>query len=194
MSTIEIITDGSYARKNVGIGYVRLRPEKNNGRLGFTAQSNAIRLPKISKYGSQGAEALAVISALNELNEEGYNGYVIIYCDCNSITDHINGERKKFAEPIKYIEEELDICISRHSSVKAFHPKVATHLPKYLSAIAHNASAMASGAKKREKTTPEYTGKFSSTESNLLTRKAFHKAANQDRRQRHKKRGMAPSL
>ena len=65
MKTIEIITDGSYARKKVGIGYVRLRPEKNNGQLGFTAQSNTIHLPKISKYGSQGAETLAVISALH---------------------------------------------------------------------------------------------------------------------------------
>ena len=117
----------------------------------------------------------------------------IIYCDCNSVKNYINGSRIKFAAPIKYIAEELDVCISRHSSVQAFHPSDATHLPKYLSAIAHNASAMASGAEKREKTTPEYTGQFSSNESNLLTRKAFHKAANQTR-QRQKKRRMAPSL
>ena len=64
MTAIEIITDGSYAKKTVGIGYVRLRPEKNNGKIGFTAESESTRLPRISKYGSQGAEALAVISAL----------------------------------------------------------------------------------------------------------------------------------
>ncbi len=182
MKPIEIITDGSYAHKTVGIGYVRLHPKKNNGKIGFTAKSKSTRLPRISKYGSQGAEALAVISALNELHEEGYSGDVVVYCDCNTITDHINGERKSFANPIKYIAEELDRCISRHSSVKAFHPRVATHLPKYLSAIAHNASAIESGANKREKTTPEYSGQFSSDICTKSARDSFHKAVNKTRR------------
>jgi ribonuclease HI len=174
---VEIITDGSYARKTVGIGYVRMCPEKNNGNLGFVADSQGTKMPEISKYGSQGAEAFAVIAALDALHETGYEGDVIIYCDCSTITDYINGKPKKFADDIMHIAKDLDAHIELYTSVRALHPKSAKHLPRYLSAIAHNASAIESGANKREKTTPEYTGPYSSDFCTRTSRDAFYRGA-----------------
>lgn len=181
---IEILTDGSYAKKTVGIGCVIINKNAESPTISFDAFSKAIYLPRISKYGSQGAEALAVIHALNTLYEKGYTGDIIVYCDCNVITDYINGPPQKFADDITHIKEELEQCITRHSSVTAQHPKHAKHLPWYLPAIAHNASAIASGANKREKTTPDYNGEFSSPISTKSVKDAFHRHSKTNNRNR----------
>jgi|GEM_PF-5171274 len=160
MKAIEIITDGSYLGQKVGIGYVRIHPRNKDGDLEFTAKSDFLELCKPSHYGSQAAEAAAVIIALNELHDEDYTGDVLVYCDLIDLVKYINGQTNRVDPSIQLVFEELDNCIDRHSSVRALHPKSATDdIPKFLFAIAHNASAMESGAKKREKTTPEYYGK-----------------------------------
>lgn len=181
MKPIEIITDGSYVDGKVGVGYVRIKSIKFNGGCDFTADSDLLELSKKSPYGSQAAEAAAVIFALNSLDAEGYTGDVVIYCDLIDLVKYINGYKNRVDDSIQPVFDELDNCISRHNSVRSMHPKHAEQIPKFLCAIAHNASAMESGAKKREKTTPHYNGKYA---SNINTEDRNSKQAKAKRRLR----------
>ncbi len=160
MNVVEIITDGSYAYKNIGVGCIRIKEKNDNGEYNFVVTSGAFRAPKISSYGSQAAEAMAVIVALNELQKISYTDKVIIYCDLEPLSQYINGYRNRVDPSIKKIFDELDECLLRHTSVTSMHPKHATHLPNYLHAIAHNASATESGSRKRESTGEFYIGKY----------------------------------
>jgi len=162
MRPIEIITDGSYVKGTIGVGCVRANFQENGELDDFKADSYVLKLQQQSHYGSQAAEAEAVIFALDSLNEEGYTGDVIIYYDLIDLVKYINGHENRVDDSIQSVFDELDNCISRHSSVQSMHPKHADHIPQFLCAIAHNASAMGAGAKKREKTTPHYTGKYAS--------------------------------
>lgn len=158
---IRIISDGSFAplTGKIGAGYVRLNDD-NTVAFAKTKKLKSSHIEFI-KHGSNISELFAAMIALNSLPE---GASVKLYSDSQFTVDLINNfstmDRDNFIFP-KFYDLLNDILSKLINVIPVLRASNACDIPSYLFAIAHNASAEASGSGKRE-VTGSYDGQFAS--------------------------------
>lgn len=157
MDVINIIADGSYKKGVIGIGHLRFKPECGVSDVkSVRLQSRSI----ITKFGGDLADMTACLVAINSCSK---NNHIQLFSDNIFVVRCFNDvslNEKKFHE----IEDLFFSALEKYKSIKVIHRDNQIIVPKHAFAVAHNASAAASGAIKRETTLP-YTGDFWAPES-----------------------------
>ena len=164
-NTASIVFDGSYCYDSgkVGLGIVKLDDEFNPAEVFskcITLSSDRKNSDFVQKYGNLIAELAAAKSALDMLPPQTD---INIFGDCGDMIDTINNRgtihnKPEFAASVRCLRKS----IGKHTSVNAFRVATldAAHISDVAIAVAHNASAIASGSRKIM-ATPDYDGPYS---------------------------------
>jgi hypothetical protein len=166
MKIYHLIFDGSYVdpTDTLGLGIVHYR----DGKVVFV---DSIRLEGelITDKKSLFAEAMAACAALDYADK---NSKIYIYGDNIDVIKIFRGDTPHTTE--SNIANLLKSSMGRHASITAKHISETDYsvIPEAIFALAHNASAVASGSKKRENTYP-YKGPYSHITSNTPKRTDF---------------------
>jgi ribonuclease HI len=144
MKIYHLVFDGSHSSRTnmIGLGYV----DYTNGKV-VHVDSVGVKAPDDTNKKSLFAEAMAACAAL-DYAEKG--SIIYIYGDNKDVIKLLQG-----GHPHEHefdIKAMIDQSVGRHASVIAKHISETdkTLIPYKVFALAHNASAQASGSKKRE--------------------------------------------
>jgi ribonuclease HI len=152
MRAINLICDGSYKPGIIGLGWLTYNSD------GQVKDAKSVRLASKrikTKHGSQLSELLAAIFAINTQPKECE---IKLYTDNQFVANSFNS-KSLLMRDLSDIEDHFVQTLEKYPSVHAVNRDEQQDIPRYAFAIAHNASAIASGSVKRECTLP-YTGEF----------------------------------
>ena len=157
MGELNIVCDGSYKPGVIGLGWLKYTTD------GEIADVKSVRLQSKSlrtKHGGQIAELLAAIFAIKAQSAESN---IQLWTDNEFVADCFNKGSLTLSDT-EEIREYFDQTLAMYHSMDVRLRSEDSVIPRHAFAVAHNASAVASGAAKRECTLP-YTDEFWSPET-----------------------------